>query len=216
MQCELEPAEGAAVEGKRPLISNGVVLPDTPAAGADDVLSDTGGGLGPAGVSLRLSLVVVLMTGQEERDAAVDQRRVDRLKLRSIGITPARLVHVGQNASLRVRGKVALQPLKLSTARRDVTFGVQLHDVPVAEIEGAVALRRASRQCAEVAEVARGARRCVVLIAGSGSSRGLEAAVGVSYAVLKLANSPLLYCRSPNARNAAGRAFRIELDTALC
>src|SRR5215211_7047601 len=177
MQRDLEPAEGAAVERERLLICGEAVLPNALAAGAHDVLSDAGGGLGPIGGSLRLSLVVVLMAGEKERDAAADQRGVDRLELRSIGVAPTRFVHVRQDAALGVRGQVALQPLDLTAARRDVTLGVQLHDMPVTEIERAVALRRAPRQGAEVGVVARGAGRLVVLIAWGGSGGGLEAAV---------------------------------------
>src|SRR6266571_6728844 len=76
------------------------------------------------------------------------------------------LVPIRESAPRRMGGEIGAQPPHLRGARRYVELAVERDDVPGAQVVAVVAQAGRARQGSEVVEVAAGARRFVVVVAG--------------------------------------------------
>ena len=72
---------------------------------------------------------------------------------------------IGDGAALRARGEVGLEPLLLGRAGAVRDVRVQGDDVPIAQVVAVIALRGVAGRRAEVAEIAGGAGRVVIVVA---------------------------------------------------
>src|SRR5205807_8008482 len=81
----------------------------------------------------------------------------------------ARVVPVRQGTRLRRGGEVRSQPLLLRRAGAHVDGAVEHDHVPRPEVVAVIAFGGIARGRPEVAEVARGARGLILLVAGRGS-----------------------------------------------
>src|SRR5437879_10611070 len=92
-------------------------------------------------------------------------------------------MHIGERATLRARGEIGAQPLLLRRARGLRDVAVKGDDVPVAQVVAVVALRRIARGRTEVAEIAGGPGRAVLVVAGDRPGARLVPAPGGGVAV---------------------------------
>src|SRR2546426_12787540 len=99
------------------------------------------------------------------------------------------MVPVGDRAPLCARGEIGPQPRFLRRAGAHVDVAVQRNDVPGAEIVAVVAQPGRPGLRPEVAEVTRGARRVMVVVAGRGAGARLVPAPRRGVA-LRIARAP--------------------------
>src|SRR5207249_128173 len=130
-----------------------------------------------AWVLRRESLVAVFVAVHDYLGAVLVQRIPQRLICRVAGDDgagdEARSVPVSEGAELGVGREVGAQPLHLRRTRRDVDLAVDGEDVPGAQVVAVVPFRRIARGRAEVSEVPRRVRRCVLVVARYRPGAGL-------------------------------------------
>ena len=184
-----------------------------PAARADNELADAERISGAVGVLRPESLVVVLVSAEDDIRAVVGQRLPDRLHeglvaVRRAGAEP-RMVPVRQRAGGGVGGKIRAQPGLLRRSGAAAADGravaVERDDVPRADLVAVVPQRRVAGGRAEIAVVAARVRRHVVMVAGRGTRVGFARSPGRVIAVRELARGSGVVDGIAEQRDRAGQ-----------